>query len=102
MTSYRERWEEFKKSAAAGAEHGRKMHEERAAAAGPDPEMPYVTYNWLLFKCFDACIKDLDNKMIDVAESKCVEECGQHLWETAEVFQRGQMFKGFQPEEEAP
>ena len=36
------------------------------APSKEEPQMPYATYNWILFKCFDACIKDFDNKIIDV------------------------------------
>ena len=58
--------------------------------------MPYATYNWILFKCFDACIKDFDNKIIDVQESKCATECTDNLKDAPEIFQKGHGFKGFQ------
>jgi hypothetical protein len=51
-----------------------------------EPKMPYATYHWILFKCFDSCIKDFDNKIIDVQESKCAEECTDNLKDAPEIF----------------
>ena len=84
MASY---WAKFKEDFTAGAEHGQAKQEEKQALQ--EPEMPFVTYNWLLFKCFDACVRDFDNKTIDAQESKCVEECAGNLKDAPEIFQRG-------------
>lgn len=46
-----------------------------------EPKMPYDLYNYILFKCFDACIGNFSNKTIDVNEKKCVDECVYNLKE---------------------
>ena len=51
--------------------------------------MPYATYNWILFKCFDNCISDFDNKILDAAEGKCVDECTSNLKDAPEIFMKG-------------
>ena len=51
--------------------------------------MPYATYNWILFKCFDNCITDFDNKILDAAEGKCADECTTNLKDAPETFAKG-------------
>ena len=51
--------------------------------------MPYATYNWILFKCFDTCIQDFDNKILDNNEGKCVEECANNLKDAPDIYMRG-------------
>jgi hypothetical protein len=43
--------------------------------------MPHEIYNFILFRCFDACITNFANKMIDNTEKHCVEECTSNLKE---------------------
>ena len=55
----------------------------------PPPTMSYTTYNWILFKCFDVCIKDFDNKLIDKTESDCATECAKHLKDSVNIYEDG-------------
>ena len=57
-------------------------------------------YNFIIFKCFDACIGNFSNKIIDVNEKKCVEECVHHLNTVPTAFQKTHSFQGFIPPEE--
>ena len=66
-----------------------------AAPEVVEPKMPYATYNWILFKCFNNCIKDFDNKVIDTQEATCATECAGNLKDSPEIFQKGHGFKGF-------
>mmetsp|Transcript_19707 Transcript_19707/g.30425 ORF Transcript_19707/g.30425 Transcript_19707/m.30425 type:complete len:87 (+) Transcript_19707:47-307(+) len=77
----------------AGQDIGTKKIDEWYAA--PE-EMPHQTYNWILFRCFDSCVKDFDNKMIDKTEEDCVGSCANSLKDAPNLFFRHQMFKGFQ------
>jgi len=36
----------------------------------------FMDIHWL---CFDVCIKDFANKVIDLAESSCFKECSKSL-----------------------
>ena len=68
----------------------------------PDPEIPYSTYQWITVKCFDTCIVNFDNKMLDDHETKCVQGCVDNLKTVPDTFQNGQMFKGFQQNKPTP
>mgnify|MGYP000215183096 CR=1 FL=1 len=54
-----------------------------------------MSYNWLLFKCFDTCIPDFENKSIDKNESDCIKECSANLRDAPKIFDHGHSFKGF-------
>ena len=60
-----------------------------------EPKMPYATFNWILLKCFNNCIKDFDNKVIDKEEASCATECAGNLKDAPEIYQKGHGFKGF-------
>ena len=49
--------------------------------------MPYQSYNWILFKCFDVCITTMNEKTLDRSEVGCVEECATNLKDIPEIFQ---------------
>ena len=66
------------------------------AVAGP-PRMSYTTYNWILFKCFELCVKDFDNKVIDKVESDCASSCVGHLKDSPVIYEQGWQFQGFRP-----
>ena len=54
--------------------------------------MSYLTYNWILFKCFDICVTDFNNKVIDKVETDCAQECAKHLKDSVSIYEDGQMF----------
>jgi hypothetical protein len=57
-------------------------------------------YNYIIFKCFDVCIPNFDNKSLDYNEQHCVEECVYNLKEAPYSYQRAHQFQGFLPAEE--
>ena len=57
--------------------------------------LPANIYNRIVFKCFDTCVVDLNNKQIDPNEVKCLEECASNLKKVPDNFSKGQMFSGF-------
>ena len=42
-----------------------------------------------IMKCFDSCIHDFDNKVIDQNDVKCAEECVNNLKDAPEIYQKG-------------
>ena len=85
MSAPNSAWDQFKQDFIRGQERGRQKVAERFE----NPQIPYGTYNWILFKCFDTCIKDFDNKLIDKAEADCVESCSNSLKESSDTFAKG-------------
>ena len=57
-----------------------------------EPEVPFATYNHILFKCFDTCVRDFNNKMISKIEGDCVKDCSSNLRDSATAFQNAQMY----------
>ena len=57
----------------------------------PDQEkFPLEIYNMILFKCFDACIINFENKTLDNSEQHCVDECALNLKEGPLAYRRSQ------------
>lgn len=50
--------------------------------------MPYEVYNFIIFKCFDACVANFNNKVLDVNERNCVGECIANIKNAPESFQK--------------
>ena len=73
----------------AGYEFGQTQGKQKLEEAEAESRMPFATYNWILFKCFDTCIVDFDNKILDAAEGKCVDECTSNLKDAPEIFMKG-------------
>lgn len=57
--------------------------------------IPHEIYNYIVFKCFDSCVTNFDNKVLDTTEHHCVQECTTNLKEPPTVFQRSQQLHGF-------
>ena len=72
-----------------GYAFGKTQGHQKVAEKTEDVKMPYATYNWILFKCFDSCIHNFDNKGLDAHEGTCIDECAGHLKEAPEIFGRG-------------
>ena len=49
-------------------------------------KLPNNSYNWIMFKCFDSCVKNFNNKSIDKIEGDCVDSCTKHLLYAPGVF----------------
>ena len=84
-------WSDMKE----GFKFGQEQSKQKIAEQYEEIKMPYATYNWILFKCFDSCVGDFDNKSLDAREGTCVDECVTNLKDAPETFGRGQMFSGF-------
>ena len=78
-----------------GYQFGKDQGQQKVAEQTEDVQMPYQTYNWILFKCFDSCIHNFDNKGLDAHEGSCVDECTNSLKDAPDTFGRSQMFFGF-------
>ena len=57
--------------------------------------MSYQIMNRMIFKCFDSCVGNFDNKIIDLIEKKCIEECGSNLMHLPQMYQKAHGFKVF-------
>lgn len=63
--------------------------------AAPEDQIPHELYNFIVFKCFDACIGNFENKTLDNQEHHCVEECVTNLKEPPHLYQKSQQYHGF-------
>ncbi len=57
--------------------------------------MPHEVYNFIIFKCFDACVANFNNKVLDTNEKTCVSECITNIRSAPESFQKAHSFAGF-------
>ena len=73
-------FENMKKGFEYGKMQGLKRKEESLnQQIEEEPQMPYQSYNWILFKCFDVCIANMNEKTLDRTEVACVNECATNL-----------------------
>ncbi len=63
----------------AGWQHGQEQAalkaQGAAVVAAEEVKFPHEVYHYIMFKCFDACIGNFDNKHLDSNEGSCVEDC---------------------------
>lgn len=52
----------------------------------------------MMTKCMDSCVTNFDNKILDISESTCIEECGEHLAKGLTSFNYANPFTYFQDE----
>lgn len=50
--------------------------------------MPHEVYNFVLERCFDACIVDLKHKSLGRAETECLNSCANNLKQNPVVYQK--------------
>lgn len=58
-------------------------------------KIQYETFFDIQRMCFDVCIKDFANKVLDLAEVACIKECSKSLEHQASQFKWTQSLKGF-------
>ena len=49
-------------------------------------KMPHEMYNWIVFKCFDACIGTFRDKRLISTEMACLTECVESLKSNPQSF----------------
>ena len=58
-------------------------------------KMPHEVYNFMLERCFDACISTFNHKTLLNSERECLGGCVQHFKTNPKVFQECHQFSGF-------
>jgi hypothetical protein len=56
----------------------------------PEPEhkIPHEMATWITFRCFDACVGNLNDKILANSEIGCIKECAEHLKAPAVAYQQ--------------
>ena len=69
--------------------------EYKPSPLAPEYRMPDEVKNYIVERCFDACIGEFTDKRLLKTESHCMEECATNLKKLPLAYQQTQQFQGF-------
>ena len=66
-----------------------------------EEKIPHEVYNFILDRCFDACVISFNHKSLLNSERECLTTCANNFKQNPNVYQKTQQFSGFADKSES-